>query len=95
MVHICEFCQKNINNSKDDYYYESEYAWLCGECGEKELDYVDDIDGYVFHEDYKECYTDDELSDLEIFEKHCNDLDPEETEPDWDAINDDIRMGLL
>lgn len=92
----CIKCGQEIGNTQKDYYFVNRDGYcLCEECGEEELLYSDDIGDYVPKEDYKDYYTDDEIGDLDIWDIKVNHFESVEEEPDWDAINDDIRMGLL
>lgn len=107
---VCECCGKIINPvfvseevviSMFSTYFEDEYGDVayCEECGEDLLTFASDIEQYVYAEDYKECYLDDELSDILMFERYyMSSLEPieeEPEEPDWDGYNDDKRMGLI
>jgi len=49
-------------------YYESNNLIYCEECGNLKLVNTND-DFYVLQNFYKDVYLDDEISDLEIFEK--------------------------
>ena len=107
---VCECCGKIINPvliSEDESvveyntYFEDEYGDVifCEECGEMLLTFASDIDQYVYCEDYKECYLDDELSDLIMFDRlntaNLEEIEYEPEEPDWDSYIDDKRMGLV
>lgn len=64
MKKICISCGKEIVSGL---FYQGDFVSLCEECGSEELAYADSIDSYVFEGDLKDCYSDDELSDIEKF----------------------------
>lgn len=91
----CSKCGKDLGSDNKEYCYGNENCYyLCEECGDEELIYSEDVDGYVPREDYKEYYMDDEISDLDVWKLQLNRWSPEEDEPDWDAIAEDRRMGF-
>ena len=96
----CDNCKVIINSDIEyEFFYicrnEHDYCF-CECCGQEKLVYSDNVEGYVLKEDYKECYLDDEIADLCIFDKVSRYfLCDIEMEPDWDAIADDIKLGLL
>lgn len=61
----CDYCAKEIVSNN---YYESNNLMYCEECGNLKLVNTND-DLYVLQNFYKDVYLDDEISDLEIFEK--------------------------
>lgn len=91
----CIKCHQDLGKINNEWCYENEDGYcLCEECGEKELIYSEDVDQYVPREDYKEFYSDDEISDLDTWKLSFNWWAPEEDEPDWDAIVEERRLGL-
>ena len=111
MKKYCEYCGKLINPHyiddsgiafvEDHYYYEHPRTDICycESCGNELLTGALDFDGYVYNEDYKDFYLDDELSDLEIFDCfmtiNLEAVEPDYEEPDWDGYNDDRKLGLI
>lgn len=82
----------------ETYYYENreDEMCYCEKCGSKFLKYTDYVDGYVRKEAYKEEYDEDEVSLLDAFDiNYVEDLEPIENEYDWDAVLDDMKLGLL
>lgn len=68
MVLKCYSCNEEI---KETTYFEGtcSEAILCQSCGENELTWNDDIEAYIYCEDDREFFMDDELSDIETFEQ--------------------------
>lgn len=64
----CNHCERKINN---DYYFSNENGStiICSNCGvDKLLIYSEELDCFVYEQDYKEIYNDDEIADIEKFE---------------------------
>lgn len=61
----CEFC----GSSKVKFFERKSNLALCEDCAGECLIWNDDVVGYVYLEENKLFYTDDELTDLEVFEK--------------------------
>lgn len=54
-------------------YYESHCGViLCDVCGNDLLVFCDDLDCFILEEDYKQVYLDDDISDIDNFEKRVN-----------------------
>lgn len=63
----CDKCGKLIFSDEDCYC--SDTTTLCEYCGDDELTYNESIEKYILVEENKIVFFDDELSDLEQFEK--------------------------
>lgn len=63
---FCEECQRLIEN--DDMYYTDGSIDMCSSCGDECLIYHDGVEAYVFVDEYKDTYYDDELSDVLLFQ---------------------------
>lgn len=67
-VLVCDICQRKIDNI---YYESAEGSTMCEVCSEALMS-VDDQLGegvFVHHDQYKDVYLGDEISDLELFHR--------------------------
>ena len=67
MANKCDICDEYIPHGAT--HYEGDPNILCEECGEQHLIWSDDVQAYVHEDEYKEVYLDDELADVELFQK--------------------------
>lgn len=63
---ICVNCGKTIEKG---YYYNNEHFAYCEECGDELLIYKDELNGYIFLEDNRLFFIDEDLDDIYIFTK--------------------------
>lgn len=84
----CIMCDNVINTKehKGECYFQSrtyKNDVICQDCADESITYVRDIDAYVFGNIDKETFTDDEISDLDIFViKDVDDLELYDEEKD-------------
>lgn len=78
MKKYCEQCGAEINVYEG--FYQSDWNYLCCDCGEKYL--CETGYGYVYQDEYKDCYLDDEMSDIEFYTFTILMSDVEEDEDD-------------
>lgn len=83
----CDNCGKVVSIN----YYDSDYnTILCEVCGDELLAYNDSIDCYVYEEDNKETFYDDEISDVEMFDfEQRHELDEIHEEDELIEFDDD------
>lgn len=66
---LCDNCGEELS---EECFYLSQYGGtqLCEECGDDMLCWCEDIRAYVNNDEYQDNYLDDDLSDLEIYDKY-------------------------
>lgn len=66
MVLKCDICGEEITNQR---YYEcnQDDTLICEECGEYELTWSDDVGDFIYAEEDKEFFLDDDISDMTTF----------------------------
>lgn len=65
----CEVCGKLINESDEHYEHECDHVFYCKNCGDDRLTFWSDMNAYVEENSEVELMLDDQLSDIEIFNK--------------------------
>lgn len=63
----CECCKKPL--LAGDTIYASDDTKFCKDCGGKLLTYDFELEAYLYLDESKDGYLDDELSDMELFKK--------------------------
>jgi hypothetical protein len=63
----CECCKKPLLTG--DMIYASDDTKFCTDCGGKLLTYDFELEAYLYLDESKDGYLDDELSDMELFYK--------------------------
>lgn len=61
---LCGLCGERLGSS----YFDSGNSCICEECADAVLVFNNIFEAYVYEEDDKDIYYDDEMSDIEVFD---------------------------